>query len=84
MLLQGACLVRLGNALLNVRGPSDFTIKAIYINRNYEATEYTLFQRQVAEGLEQHPIRVKNFCVFPIDKALTAHWRSTMSRHSSS
>ena len=84
MLVQGACLVRLGNAL-KVGGPSDFVVKAVYINDTFEATEYTLFQpqRQVAEISEQHQIKVKNFCLFPHDNAVTAHCahcRSTMSR----
>lgn len=41
MLLQAACLVRLGNALID--GP-EFLMKAIYIDDDYVATEYTLFQ----------------------------------------
>ncbi|KAH9008729.1 hypothetical protein EDB84DRAFT_1446759, partial [Lactarius hengduanensis] len=43
MLLQGACIVRLGNALLN--DPSNkFIVKAIYIDEQYGVNEYTLFQ----------------------------------------
>ncbi|KAH9012004.1 hypothetical protein EDB85DRAFT_1900657 [Lactarius pseudohatsudake] len=43
MLLQGACIVRLGNALLN--DPSNkFIVKAIYIDEQYDVNEYTLFQ----------------------------------------
>ena len=41
MLLQASCLVRLGTALA---GDSTFFVKAIYINDNYTATKYTLFQ----------------------------------------
>jgi hypothetical protein len=45
MLLQASCLVRLGNALL-ADELSTFFVKAIYIDRNYHAVEYTLFQRK--------------------------------------
>lgn len=64
MLVQGACLIWLGNVLLNVRGPSDFMVKAIYINSSFEAIEYTLFQRQVAESVEQHPMKVKKISAY--------------------
>lgn len=41
MLLQAACLVRLGNAVC--KSP-EHVVKAIYVDDNYNATEYTLFQ----------------------------------------
>ncbi|KAH9043912.1 hypothetical protein EDB85DRAFT_1885418 [Lactarius pseudohatsudake] len=44
MLLQASCLVRLGNALL-AGGSSTFFIKVIYVDRDYHAVEYTLYQR---------------------------------------
>lgn len=44
MLLQASCLVRLGNALLGDQS-STFFVKAIYINHDYCAVEYTLYQR---------------------------------------
>ncbi|KAH9015370.1 hypothetical protein EDB85DRAFT_2156742 [Lactarius pseudohatsudake] len=44
MLLQASCLVRLGNALL-ANSQTSFFVKAIYIDGEYEAIEYTLFQR---------------------------------------
>jgi hypothetical protein len=43
MLLQASCLVRLGKALLPDK--SSFFAKAIYVNHDYCATEYTLYQR---------------------------------------
>ncbi|KAH9043675.1 hypothetical protein EDB85DRAFT_2138382 [Lactarius pseudohatsudake] len=44
MLLQASCLVRLGNALLTGRS-STFFVKVIYVDRDYQAVEYTLYQR---------------------------------------
>ncbi|KAH9024108.1 hypothetical protein EDB85DRAFT_2150720 [Lactarius pseudohatsudake] len=44
MLLQASCLVRLGNMLL-ANSQTSFFVKAIYIDGEYEAIEYTLFQR---------------------------------------
>lgn len=44
MLLQASCLVRLGNALLTDK--SSFFAKAIYVDRDYRAVEYTLYQRE--------------------------------------
>src|SRR6266702_411152 len=41
MNLQAACLVRLGNVLME---SSEFLIKAIYIDNKYCATKYTFFQ----------------------------------------
>jgi hypothetical protein len=41
MLLQASCLVRLGNALME---KPEFLVKAIYIDDNFKATEFTLFQ----------------------------------------
>ena len=40
--LQASCLVRLGNALM---ASPEFVIKAIYVDNDYQATEYTFFQR---------------------------------------
>ncbi|KAH9016350.1 hypothetical protein EDB85DRAFT_1898174 [Lactarius pseudohatsudake] len=42
MLLQAACLVRLGSTLVK-SGSRYFHVKAIYINSHYIATEYTLY-----------------------------------------
>ncbi|KAH9010629.1 hypothetical protein EDB85DRAFT_2160988 [Lactarius pseudohatsudake] len=39
-----SCLVRLGNALL-AGGSSTFFVKVIYVDRDYHAVEYTLYQR---------------------------------------
>ncbi|KAI9429888.1 hypothetical protein BJY52DRAFT_1232521, partial [Lactarius psammicola] len=44
MLLQASCLVRLGNALLTEKHP-EFVMKAIYFDREFQAREYTLYQR---------------------------------------
>ncbi|KAI9435775.1 kinase-like domain-containing protein, partial [Lactarius indigo] len=44
MLLQASCLVRLGNALLTDKS-STFVVKAIHINHDYYAAEYTLYQK---------------------------------------
>ncbi|KAI9435402.1 hypothetical protein BJY52DRAFT_1197588 [Lactarius psammicola] len=44
MLLQAACLVRLGNRLITDNS-STFFVKAIYINYDYHADEYTLYQK---------------------------------------
>ncbi|KAH9180281.1 hypothetical protein EDB89DRAFT_2061996 [Lactarius sanguifluus] len=44
MLLQASCLVCLGNVLL-AGGSSTFFIKVIYIDCDYHAVEYTLYQR---------------------------------------
>ncbi|KAI9446954.1 hypothetical protein BJY52DRAFT_1228556 [Lactarius psammicola] len=43
MLLQAACLVRLGNALIKSKDPN-FFIQAIYIDLNYVTKEYTFFK----------------------------------------
>ena len=43
MLLQGSCLVRLGNSLRKTESPP-FIIKAIYIDEHYRAFEYTMYQ----------------------------------------
>ncbi len=45
MLLQAACLVRLGNALIKNKDPN-FFIKAIYINSDYVANEYTCYENE--------------------------------------
>jgi hypothetical protein len=50
MLLQASCLVRLGNALL--RDKYAFFAKAIYVNQDYSAVEYTLYQRGSQGGSE--------------------------------
>ena len=39
---QASCLVRLGNALM---ASPEFVIKAIFVDDDYQATEYTFFQR---------------------------------------
>ncbi|KAH9012536.1 hypothetical protein EDB85DRAFT_2158946 [Lactarius pseudohatsudake] len=44
MLLQASCLVRLGNALLMDKS-STFVVKAIHVNHDYYATEYTLYKK---------------------------------------
>jgi hypothetical protein len=44
MLLQGACLVRLGNSLLKPK--SRFLVKAIYIDEHYRAVEYTMYRQE--------------------------------------
>lgn len=49
MLLQASCLVRLGNALL-ANGSSTFFVKAIYVDIEYHAFEYTLYQRASEPG----------------------------------
>ncbi|KAI9430428.1 kinase-like domain-containing protein, partial [Lactarius indigo] len=49
MLLQAACLVRLGNSLLRTTS-RNYLVKAIYINPHYEAVEHTLFQRDTRAG----------------------------------
>ncbi len=46
MILQAACLVRMGNALLTTVS-LDYIVKAIYFGPGYHATEYTLFQRDI-------------------------------------
>jgi hypothetical protein len=42
-LLQAACLVHLGNALITHVSPT-FLVKAIFIDRNYIAVEHTVYQ----------------------------------------
>ncbi|KAH9014863.1 hypothetical protein EDB85DRAFT_1899000 [Lactarius pseudohatsudake] len=44
MLLQASCLVRLGNRLLPDKS-STFFVKAFYIDNDYRAHEYTLYQK---------------------------------------
>ena len=51
MILQASCVVRLGNALLKDKSPK-FVLKAIYIDEGHNATEYTIYQREV--GLHPH------------------------------
>lgn len=46
MLLQGSCIVRLGESLLKANSPK-FLVKAIYIDDNFCADEYTLFTREI-------------------------------------
>ncbi|KAH9026929.1 hypothetical protein EDB83DRAFT_2319700 [Lactarius deliciosus] len=53
MLLQASCLIRLGNALFKGMAPK-FTIKAIYFDLQFHATEYTLYQR--GSGLDSRII----------------------------
>ncbi|KAI9446715.1 hypothetical protein H4582DRAFT_2052659 [Lactarius indigo] len=53
MLLQASCLVRLGNKLITDKSPfesSTFFVKAIYIDHNYNAIEYTLYQKGSEPG----------------------------------
>ncbi|KAH9163361.1 hypothetical protein EDB89DRAFT_1912738 [Lactarius sanguifluus] len=53
MLLQAACLVRLGNKLITENSPLEpptFFLKAIYIDHDYNAAEYTLYQRGLVPG----------------------------------
>ena len=50
MNLQAACLVRLGNALMELL---EFLVKAIYIDNEYRATEYMFFQMASRERLVQ-------------------------------
>lgn len=49
MLLQASCLVRLGNTLLADQS-STFLVKAIYVDRDSHAVEYTLYQRGSKPG----------------------------------
>ncbi|KAI9449743.1 hypothetical protein BJY52DRAFT_1227617 [Lactarius psammicola] len=62
MILQAACLVRMGNALLNDRSPT-YIVKAIFIDQNYKATEYTLYQKEGAQDQVDFPVYFdqKNF-----------------------
>ena len=55
ILLQASCLVRLGNALLKDTSPA-FLVKAIYVNSEYYATEYTLYQRQNSLNNHVHTV----------------------------
>ncbi|KAI9435864.1 hypothetical protein H4582DRAFT_2059329 [Lactarius indigo] len=53
MLLQASCLVRLGNKLITDKSPfesSTFFVKAIYIDHDYNAIEYTLYQKGSEPG----------------------------------
>jgi len=54
-ILQASCLVRLGNALLKDTSPR-FLVKAISINSDYYATEYTLYQRQNSLNNHVHTV----------------------------
>ena len=44
MLLQASCLIRLGNVLLTDRS-STFFVKVVYVDHDYHAVEYTLYQK---------------------------------------
>ncbi|KAI9440269.1 kinase-like domain-containing protein, partial [Lactarius psammicola] len=58
MILQAACLVCIGNTLLNDRSPT-YIVKAIFIDQNYKATKYTLYQKEGAQ--DQVYFDQKNF-----------------------
>ncbi len=58
MILQAACLVHLGNALLNDQSAT-FVVKAIFIDLNYKATEYTLYQNEVPQDQLEPPVIVR-------------------------
>jgi hypothetical protein len=60
LLLQASCLVRLGNALLTDKSPT-FSVKAIHVDKDYYAAEYTLYQR----GLEPRADDVVFFYLLP-------------------
>lgn len=45
MKLQGACVVRLANSILAPKSRT-FTLRAIYINADLIATEYTMYQTE--------------------------------------
>ncbi|KAH8982994.1 hypothetical protein EDB86DRAFT_2834153 [Lactarius hatsudake] len=49
MLLQASCLVRLGNMLISDKS-STFYVKAFYIDNDYHAEEFTLYQRHPESG----------------------------------
>jgi|SRR6266702_769769 len=51
MILQASCIVCLGNVLLKDKSPK-FILKAIYIDKGHNTTEYTIYQREV--GLHPH------------------------------
>ncbi len=56
LLLQAACLVRLGNALLR-SSTQGFLVKAIYIDSFYRAHEYTLYQTEIdAHNKDTRPV----------------------------
>jgi capsid protein len=52
MFLQGSCIVRLGNSLRKSESPP-FMVKAIYIDENYRALEYTLYESKPAAEVSQ-------------------------------
>ena len=70
MLLQAGCIICLGNILLKSRAPSDFIVKAFYIDNHYKAIKYTVFQWRVTEGHHQDPIEV----IFPAYFQVTRCW----------
>jgi hypothetical protein len=49
MLLQTACLARLGNALRQSPGADPFIVSAIYIDNTLQATWHFLFQQNVSD-----------------------------------
>ena len=67
MLLQAACLVRFGHSMLKPRSPK-FLVKAIYIDENYCADEYTLFLREDPSDAINTPLTVLSN-----DNALTSY-----------
>ena len=62
MLLQASCLVRLGNSLFK-DGSSQFIIKAIYIDKDFRAIEYTFYQS--GKGSTDHVPQV--ICGVPLN-----------------
>ncbi len=56
LLLQAACLVRLGNALLS-SSAQEFLVKAVYIDSRYHAHEFTLYQTEIdAHNKDTRPV----------------------------
>ena len=68
MLLQAACLVRLGNTLFQTLTP-DFIVKAIYIGPAYQAKEYTLYATSTDD--ERKEMVMLPFRLLPNEKTLT-------------
>jgi hypothetical protein len=57
MKLQAACLVRLGNAMIDSSSPAYF-VMAIYVDGNYHATEYTFYQKTHRKVLSIRSVRL--------------------------
>jgi len=75
MLLQASRLVRLGNALLTEK-PPEFVAKAIYFDRDFQVTEYMLYQRG------PKPDSKVSFCLPSHSRDSEAHSRSNIRRMS--